>query len=238
MKANHRWVKQIAKLVFLLMMGVTMSADAGLFGLGGISWKEEVLLHDGSKIIATRTVERGGRHEIGQEPPIKEQSLSFNMPGTHEKIIWEDKASADVEGANFNLMLLDVVKGTPYVVGTPAGCLSYNKWGRPNPPYVIFKYDGKEWRRVLLQELPTEIKMPNLLQSSPDHEAKKAEGGLVSAKTIKEHHEGYRQPEYKTILREALPKSGGDCEELIRYKGYWIMPNDPVARSMVDRKTK
>jgi hypothetical protein len=43
-----------------------MSADAGLFGLGGTSWKEEVLLHDGSTILVDRSVVRGGRHEIGR----------------------------------------------------------------------------------------------------------------------------------------------------------------------------
>jgi hypothetical protein len=40
-------LKQIAKLGLLLMMRVSMSANAGLLGFGGNSWKEEVLLHDG-----------------------------------------------------------------------------------------------------------------------------------------------------------------------------------------------
>lgn len=204
MKANHRWVKQTARLGFLLMIGVSMNSEAGFLGFGGTSWKEEALLHDGQKIIVERSVDRGGRHEIGQEPPIKEQSLSFLMPNTNRKIVWEDKFAVDVGSANFNLMLLDVVKGTPYLVVTPAGCLSYNKWGRPNPPYVIFKYSGKEWERISLLLLPSEIKTPNLLQASPDHEAKSAEGGVVSAAFIKAHHEGYRQPEFKAILREPL----------------------------------
>ena len=42
------------------MIGVGMSAEAGLFGIGGMSWKEEVLLHDGSKIIAERHYNLGG----------------------------------------------------------------------------------------------------------------------------------------------------------------------------------
>ena len=63
----------------ILAMGTVTSADAGLFGLGGTSWKEEVLLHDGSTILVDRSVVRGGRHEIGQQPPFKEQSLSFQL---------------------------------------------------------------------------------------------------------------------------------------------------------------
>ncbi len=216
-------------MAVILSMGVSMNANAGLFGLGGTSWQEEVLLHDGTKLIVERSVERGGRHEIGQEPPIKEQSLRFTLPGTREKIIWEDKGSADVDGANFNLMLLDVVNGIPYIVGTPAGCISYNKWGRPNPPYVIFKHDGKEWQRISLQELPAEIKTPNLLQASPDHEAKKAKGGVVSAQAIKEHHEGYKQPEYRTILRERLPSAQLCPPELTGFKApYPIPPKEPA----------
>jgi hypothetical protein len=227
-------------MAVILAMGAGMNAEAGLFGLGGTSWKEEVLLHDGTKVIVERSVERGGRHEIGQEPPIKEQSLRFTLPSTREKIIWEDKESADVDGANFNLMMLDVVNGTPYVVGTPAGCISYNKWGRPNPPYIIFKHDGKEWQRISLQELPVEIKSPNLLQASPDLEARKAKGGVVSAQVIKDHHEGYRQPEYRAILRAPLPQERINqmCEERVLYKGSWILPNDPVARQFIDQQKR
>ena len=238
MKANHLWLKQITKLGLLLMIGVSMSADAGLFGFGGTNWKEEVLLHDGSKIIVDRSVEHGGRHEIGQKPPYKEQSLAFTMPGTNQKVTWEDKFSEDVGSANFLPMLLDVRDGVAYLVASPMGCLSYNKWGRPNPPYVIFKYDGKEWQRIPLQELPTEIKTPNLIFSAPDIQVEKSGKNFMSVEMIKAITSGYRQPEYKTILREAYPGAAGGCEELIRYKGYWIMPNDPVARGMVDRKTK
>ena len=206
MRTIQLLLKQMMKFGLILMMGVSMSADAGLFGFGSTSWKEEVLLHDGSKIIVRRTVERGGRHEIGQQLPIKEQSLSFTLPGTNEQVTWEDKFTEDVGGANFLPMQLEIRKDTAYLVVYPMGCLSYNKWGRPNPPYVVFKYQGKAWQRITLQELPAEFKMPNLIFSSPDDEAKKAGQRIVSAESIKALYEGYRQPEFKTILREALPQ--------------------------------
>ncbi|MHB1619270.1 MAG: hypothetical protein ACYCTY_04695 [Sulfuricella sp.] len=198
-----------------------MSADAGLFGFGGTSWKEEVLLHDGSKIIVTRTVELGGRHELGQKPPIKEQSLSFIMSGTNQTIKWEDHYSEDVGSSNFNPMLLEVVNGTAYVLVSPAGCLSYNKWGRPNPPYVVFQYQGKEWKRIPLQELPAEIKLPNLVISSPDDVAKNAEHGLLSTEMIRQANEGFSQPEYRSILREAYPTAAGGCSEMIHTDSGW-----------------
>ncbi len=49
MKVNCQWLKQMAKLGFLFLVGASMSAEAGLFGFGDVSWKEEVLLHDDSK---------------------------------------------------------------------------------------------------------------------------------------------------------------------------------------------
>jgi hypothetical protein len=228
-----KWIAAIS----LIILGGAMSACA----MGGASWKEEVLLQDGQKIIVERSVERGGRHEIGQKPPYKEQSLAFTIPISNETITWEDHYSEDVGSANFLPMLLDISKGTPYLVVNPMGCLSYNKWGRPNPPYVIFKYDGKTWQRIPLQELPTEIKTPNLIFSMPDIKVEESGKRFMSSEMIKAITEGYRQPEYKTILREAVVKPGDgitSCLELVNYKGKWIMPNDPVMRAIIDRKSK
>lgn len=231
--------RQVAGLGLLLAIAATMSACAGF--LGGTSWKEEVLLHDGQTLIIERTAKRHGRREIGQRPPIGDQSVAFEIPGNKQRVAWKDEYSEDVGGANFNLMVLDIVRGTPYLIATPAGCLSYNKWGRPNPPYVIFKYSGGEWRRITLQELPVEIKQPNLLQASPDEVAeKRARAGVVPAAIVRGEREGYKQPEYKTILREALSRERINqmCMEMVLYKGTWVMPNDPVARKFIDQQKK
>ena len=200
MRANSLWLKRIVKLGMILIMGVSMSACSAT------SWKEEVLLHDGGKIIVERTVERGGRHEIGQQPPYKEQSLSFIMPETKQKVVWEDKFSEELGSANFLPMLLDITNDTAYLVVYPMGCLSYNKWGRPNPPYVIFKYQANAWQRIAIQELPAEIKTPNLIFSMPDMKVKESGKPFMTAEMIGAIIASYRQPEYKTILREALPK--------------------------------
>lgn len=213
-------MKQWIAAISLTILGGSMNACA----MGGTSWKEEVLLHDGSTIIVERTAKRHGRHEIGQRPPIGDQSLSFTMPGTNQRVVWKDEFSEDVNGANFNLMLLDIVQGTAYLLATPAGCLSYNKWGRPNPPYVVFKYQGSEWQRIPLQALPGEIKQPNMLHASPDDVAEKsAREGVVPAAVIREENEGYRQPDFKTIVREAVPNYGRSCGEMVYDgNGGWI----------------
>lgn len=198
---NGKSIKAGLLCISLMILGGGMNACAG-----GTGWKEEVLLHDGGKIIVERWVERGGRHEIGQKPPYKEQSLSFTMPASSETITWEDHYSEDVGSANFLPMLLDISKSIPYLVVNPMGCLSYNKWGRPNPPYVIFKYDGKSWQRIQLQELPTEIKTPNLIFSMPDIKVEESGKRFMTAEMIRAITAEYRQPEYKTILREPLTR--------------------------------
>jgi hypothetical protein len=234
---NGKSIKAGLLCISLMILGGSMSACAE----GGTSWQEEVLLHDGQKIVVKRSVERRGRSEPGQRPPIGDQSVSFTIPGTDQHVMWADEFSEDVGGGNFNLMLLDISQDAAYLLATPAGCLSYNKWGRPNPPYVIFKHLNSEWKRISLQELPAAIKQPNLLQSSPDVVARKnAVNGLVHVAVVQHERGEYRQPEYKTILREPLSKERINemCEELVYYKGGWVGTGDSIGRRMMDRMSK
>jgi hypothetical protein len=69
-----KWMATIS----LAILGGGMSAYAD-----GTSWKEEVLLHDGSRIVVERSVVRKGRSEPFQRPPIGEESLSFKHPVTN-----------------------------------------------------------------------------------------------------------------------------------------------------------
>jgi hypothetical protein len=215
------------------MMGVSMSACAGLSELGGdtMNWKEEVLLHDGQKIIVARSQSYGGRHEIGQSPPIKEHTITFTLPNTNKPIAWTSEYSEDVGRTNFNLLAVHVLNGTPYVVASPNLCLSYNKWGRPNPPYVFFRYDGKKWQRILLEEFPTEFKTINVALDIRGRQVENLVSlGFITSEKIKELNHHTEIPEYKTILREAM-KGGGitSCEEMVRVKDGWISPGGAKA---------
>lgn len=228
----------IKKVVLLLMMEISMNANAGI--IGGNTWKEEVLLHDGRRIIVERSQTYGGRHEIGQHPPIKDQAITFVMPDTGKSVTWEDKYSEDIGHSNFSLLALHILNGTSFIVTTPNLCLAYNKWGRPNPPYVIFKYDDKVWQHVQMSELPGEFKTINLLIDTYGHSdvEQKINSGLVSAVSIKELNSSIKQAEYQSILREPLKLGslGMSCEELIYYKGVWISPGDSIGRRMMDRR--
>ncbi|UCV16644.1 hypothetical protein [Quatrionicoccus australiensis] len=239
MSYGYSLLRRFAPLLSLIAL-FSLNACAGLFGLGGDSWQEEVLLHDGNKLVVDRSVERGGPHEIGQKPAYTKQTLAFTHPATGERVVWEDKATPDLGNSNFLPMALDIYQGKIYLVANPMGCLAYNKWGRPNPPYVIFRYDGKTWVRIPLHELPPETKTPNLIVSSPDTQVESLRKRFVDSEAIKRLNAGFRQPEYKAILREALSKERLEqmCEERVLYNGYWIIPNDPIARSMIDQREK
>jgi hypothetical protein len=215
-------MKPTISLFIFLIFGVSTSAH-GFLGFGGDSWKEEALQPDGAKVVVERHVSRKGRHEIGQRSPIGDQSLTFKMPGTGQQVKWEDAYSEDVGGGNFSPMLLGVLKGEAYVVAMPTGCLSYTKWGHPNPPYVVFRFEGKEWKRIALADLPAEFKLPNLIISSPDDEVEKSGTRFITAEMVGRMNQGFGQAKYKRILRETIKDAGGGCGEMVPTSdGGWI----------------
>ena len=217
-----------SSIVFFFVLLASLNSFAFL-GLGGSSWKEEALLHDGSKIIVERWVKRGGRHEIGQQPGYQEQRLQFINPSTKKKVMWEDLKDEYIGGASFLPMLVDIADGTPYLVVNTMGCLAYNKWGRPNPPYVVFRYDGDQWKRIPLAQLPSLIVTPNLIHSSPDTVVEKLGRSFVTADEIKRDVSEFRQPEYRSIVREPLPSSRLCPPELTGFKApYPVLPKSGV----------
>ena len=64
-------------VISILILGVSMSAEAGLLGFGGDSWEEEVLLHDGSKIIAERAARRAFSIESAVSVPFATPTPTF-----------------------------------------------------------------------------------------------------------------------------------------------------------------
>ena len=204
-----------------LLIATSINANAGFLGFGGTSWKEEVLLHDGSKIIVKRSQSYGGRHEIGQSGTIKEHSITFTLPDSGKSITWTSEFGEDVGRAYFTLLALHVLNGTPYIVAEPNGCLASNKWGRPNPPYIFFRHDGKAWQRIPLTEFPAEFKTINvILNTGREAEIEKLaiKLGYVSDKDVRGINSSlmYNYPQYRSILREPMPNLERNCPEMIR----------------------
>jgi hypothetical protein len=235
------WFFHLSSLVLLVEMSAC--AAMGALPFSGDSWKEEVLLHDGSKLVVERSQSYGGRHEVGQPLPIKEHTVTFILPNINKTITWTSEYGKELGRTNFHLLAVHVLNGTPYLVTEPNLCLSYNKWGRPNPPYVFFKYDGTAWQRIPLEDFPTEFTTMNVALSTIGREgANLVRQGVVSSEQIKEVNRRTVNPDHKTILREPIKLgvegSAVNCEEMIHYKCGWISPQATFGRDFMDQTCK
>ncbi|MCX5848912.1 MAG: hypothetical protein NTW65_05640 [Deltaproteobacteria bacterium] len=218
---NKPSISFIVLLVFVAVAVISINA-CGYFGLfGEASWKEEVLLHDGSKIIVKRWQKRGGSHSLGSRPAILEYSINFKLPNSKKTITWKDGPTDDIGRANFSLVALHIMNNTPYIITTTYGCLAYNKWGRPNPPYVIFKFENNVWKRIELPELPLEFKNVNLVIDTLNNEEKFVSKGLLTAEMVKELNKSLPQEEYKTIGRRSM-RDAGCPVQIYAEKGVWF----------------
>lgn len=230
----------LKQLLLAIALVASLVACTGLPGIGHtMSWKEEVKLHDGQVVIVDRFYNLGGYPAIdSHNRSLVDETLTFSVPGSSKEIVWKTEFRNDLpEPSSLGPLLLDVVDGTPYLATSPAGCIAYNQWGRPNPPYVLFKYVNQAWQRIQLDEFPAVLVDSNLM-SRPDSLVLKPYYTL-------EQVEGWMQgrniaPEARTILRKALPqvRINEICEERVQYNGYWILPNDPVARKIIDQRQK
>ncbi|MBP7080366.1 MAG: hypothetical protein KBA96_04590 [Rhodocyclaceae bacterium] len=214
-----------AATVFLTL-GLSMDVFAGLFGLGGntLSWKEEVLLHDGQIVIAERFYRLGGYPTIeSQERAALDETVTFTLSATNKKVVWKtDFRDSEPEANSLNLILFDVVKGAPYIVTYPVGCIAYNKWKRPNPPQVLFKYEDEQWKRIQVSEFPIEASKANVIVGRP---ASKLLQAFYTAEQVNKRNSEIRTPEYREVLRAPISRPNPMCPDLVRVNGGWESPN-------------
>jgi hypothetical protein len=222
MEMTTTYMKKIKALVCIFGLGVSLTACAD-------RWKEEVLLHDGKKMMIERSQTYKGRSEIGQSTPIGEHKVTFALPGSSKKITWVSEYGEELGRTNFNLLAVHVKDNVPYVVASPNLCLSYNKWGRPNPPYVFFKYEAGNWKRIGIEAFPPEFKTINValdIRGAQVRNLVKAE--RVSAEEIADLNKSGGRPEqleFKSIIRDPVSTPNGlsSCEKLVPYgDGGWL----------------
>lgn len=164
-------------------------------------WKEEVLLHDGRKLIVERSQVYGGYSTLeSRERSLVREEWTFRTPDGGQKVVWKSDFRGPPEGDSLMLLRLDFLDDVPYVATSPAGCLAYNHWKRPNPPYVFFKYDGKSWKQISLAEFPKVFQESNVAVGRPDPGHRE---GLLSVDTIKEENR-LLEPYLKQIMREPM----------------------------------
>lgn len=199
MRTHHGMLKRIVKLGLILMMGVSMSACSK-------GWKEEVQLHDGQVLLIERSYNLGGYPTLdARERRLLDETITFTLPESKQKVVWKtDFDDRSSESNSLGSLLLDIVGGVPYLATSPAGCIAYNKWGRPNPPYILFKYVNDVWQQIPLKEFPAELVQANLMNMPASSQLKPYyDVAAVKAKLADGNISDYA----KTILRE--PVKGG-----------------------------
>ena len=234
-KSNHTFRKVVLIMLIFLFPFIVVPAEAGKL----VSWKEEVLLHDGSKIV----VKRWQKHDeppsyVGELPaemkdpkyleimrsitPYHEKisnfrthGIRFEHPKTKTTIVWEDGPTKDISWPSFRLLALHIKDGIPYLITEPSRCSVYNKWGRPNSAYIIFKYeDGVWWKVIPISELSPEFKTMNLIiATSGDEEEILDNLCLVSSEKVAELNARVQRNDeiYKRIVRTPYEV----CQEMI-----------------------
>ena len=216
---ERAWVVKHKRFLFSVVLVFLLSLLlSGCFLGHSAWWKEEVLLHDGQTIIVDRSQKLGGYPYVAStERTILEEKWQFVIPGTKEKVTWIKDGRFPPQGTMLTMILLDILNGVPYIATVPSVCISYNYWGRPNPPYVFFKYDGKTWQRIKLEEFPAELTESNVIVGRPDYQNRT---GTIPIARIKQDNR-YLEAHLKKIIRQ--PVKSMDCEEMVTNgKGTWL----------------
>lgn len=205
--------------------------QANALGNETASWKEEVALHDGSRMVVDRSQTYGGYRRIDiPHRELIEETWKFTLPGSGKKVHWNNEFGLALSKSSLYLLTLDLVNEVPYIAAVPQDCISYNKWERPNPPYVFMKFDGGRWQRIPLTEFPAELKEANVAVGLP---LKQYRSGTLSIATIKEINR--HAPSYQRIfVREPITYGEGNmaglCDEMVYDgKGGWRSPGGPIA---------
>ena len=220
-------------LVAILIMGTGMNAF-GFLGFGNsASWKEEVLLHDGTTLVVNHSQNYGGYPTVeSRDRKVTDEEWAFTVPGTNRKVTWKNDFGNTPESSSVMVFILDFLNGVPYLATSPAGCIAYNRWGRPNPPYVFFKYDGSAWQRIPLEEFPREFTTANVYVGRLQPRDRGID--IVTTEMINKSNRelSIHQPHLRQIVREPITKGDGPWrypEMEYDGKGGWRSPGGAKA---------
>jgi len=224
-------VRSLARLtVAILVLGVSVNAFSTL---DTVKWREEVLLHDGKTLIVDRSKIYDAKGAL--EPASLEEEWTFRIPETGRRVTWKNNLRQPPVGSSLTAVALEIWNQVPYLATVPGGCIAYNYWGRPNPPYVFLKFDGEGWKRVGASDLPGEFREANVVIGAP---APKDRNGFLSTAAIKEKNR-LLETYLRIVTREPIKVAQTvNCEELIYYKGGWISPKGTFGRDFMDRVSK
>lgn len=146
----------------LLLAGLVV-ASAGCSRYKDVQWTEEVRLSNGQIVIAERedryrrVMDAGAGFQVGWL--YERGSVRTSLPAPiGQTVQWE---------GTLRPILLDVIGGnTVYFVAVPGSGAAREEWNLPrDEKYIVMVLDGKNWKRISLEQLPIEAK-PNLMANT------------------------------------------------------------------------
>lgn len=106
-----------------------------------LKWTEEVRLPD------QRVVELTREQHFDERDLVSSYWFEFDHPDTGESVKFEN-------AREFRTVALYSHEKHMHLVVRPTFATHFDNAGCPNPPYFLFRYEGKQWRQVPLMQSP------------------------------------------------------------------------------------
>lgn len=176
-----------------------------------LNWKQEVRLQDGRTLMVDRVSRvTGKRFPEGGNYDIY-QSLTFTHPDTNERIAW---APPEHTGP----VMLDLDGPNVYYVVEAITVGDYNDIGCPNPPYLGYRYAGKQWQQIHIDDMPARFVERNVQRRSMEDKNALADGVVTSAELQAYFKKFPTSMKYRFISRKQINPIGEGCHEGILMK--------------------
>ncbi len=141
-------------------------------------WKEEILLHDGRKVIADRLDTYAGPRDLTlSESNTKERTIRFTDPSDPKKTY-----AHKITGVS-NYLMLDFHEGKPWLIvhvgpfSTDTRC--------PIGTYDTYAWDGAHWVQKSFRERPKQFGKPNMATNYlVDQPERRRKGQVLSVSEI------------------------------------------------------
>jgi hypothetical protein len=130
------------------------------------AWQEEVKLNDGRVIVVAqkRRCEAAYTGHDFASCISRETWLRIKLPEFgSEEIVWNERLDP---------MLVNIDKGKLYVVGRPPTGREFNLYGRPQPPYLGYRWIGEKWEAISFRDIPDAIYDTNMVIDLPPEETR------------------------------------------------------------------
>lgn len=156
-------------------------------------------------------------------PPFHEQTLRFYLPNVDKVFEWAAPYNEFNGQSELIILAVHVLKNTPYIITAPNLCIDYNKWNRPNPPYIAFKWKGDTWQQIPWKDFPPEFNNINLTTGEKVQLGERPAGAnILPAEVIARWSNEASLPQFRKILREPLTPVPGCIPMITNGKGVWV----------------